>query len=221
MLPPARVAALRVAGVGVRSGCARIADDSPAAIPHTHCQHTPSGPAPGVCCLLVTGYVRANHGGGYSYRLCKYTPGVNVTEACFKQTPLAFTNQSRVRLTRSLPCWYYTKLSCDPTKTHPRAHVLLSSLCLFFRAAYKATLIHPTCGLRCVWLGAHRCNLRPHAVHHPPVLHPCIAVPSDCFLQRQRGRLCSDPALRGHVPQGLDVGDEPAPGGNRIYSCVY
>ena len=33
-----------------------------------------------------TWYLRANHGGGYSYRLCKYTPGVNVTEACFQQT---------------------------------------------------------------------------------------------------------------------------------------
>ena len=43
-----------------------------------------------------TWYVRANHGGGYSYRLCKYEPGVNVTEACFQQTPLDFTNESRI-----------------------------------------------------------------------------------------------------------------------------
>ena len=37
-----------------------------------------------------TWYIRANHGGGYSYRLCKYTPGVNVTEACFQKMPLDF-----------------------------------------------------------------------------------------------------------------------------------
>ena len=137
MLPPARVAALRVAGVGVRSGCARIADDSPAAIPHTHCQHTPSGPAPGVCCLLVTGYVRANHGGGYSYRLCKYTPGVNVTEACFKQTPLAFTNQSRVRLTRCHPLRavlvFYQAFLRSHQNTPARTRAAFVSLPLFPR----------------------------------------------------------------------------------------
>ena len=43
-----------------------------------------------------TWYVRANHGGGYSYRLCKYKPGVNVTEACFQQTPLDFLPSSRL-----------------------------------------------------------------------------------------------------------------------------
>lgn len=43
-----------------------------------------------------TWYIRANHGGGYSYRLCKYTPGVNVTEKCFQQTPLAFLPDARL-----------------------------------------------------------------------------------------------------------------------------
>jgi len=43
-----------------------------------------------------TWYVRANHGGGYSYRLCKYQPGVNVTEACFQQIPLDFAPTSRI-----------------------------------------------------------------------------------------------------------------------------
>jgi len=32
----------------------------------------------------------ANHGGGYSYRLCKRKPGSEVTEECFQQTPLDF-----------------------------------------------------------------------------------------------------------------------------------
>ena len=44
-----------------------------------------------------TWFIRANHGGGYSYRLCKYTPGVNVTEECFQKTPLDFVaNGSRM-----------------------------------------------------------------------------------------------------------------------------
>jgi len=43
-----------------------------------------------------TWYLRANHGGGYSYRLCKYAAGVNVTEECFQQTPLDFTMESRI-----------------------------------------------------------------------------------------------------------------------------
>jgi len=33
----------------------------------------------------------ANHGGGYSWRLCRNEPGVRVTEACFQQTPLNFS----------------------------------------------------------------------------------------------------------------------------------
>lgn len=32
----------------------------------------------------------ANHGGGYSYRLCKAEPNVNVSEECFQRTPLRF-----------------------------------------------------------------------------------------------------------------------------------
>lgn len=39
--------------------------------------------------------ISANHGGGYSYRLCK-ADTVNITEACFQQTPLEFGNSSRV-----------------------------------------------------------------------------------------------------------------------------
>ena len=36
--------------------------------------------------------IKANHGGGYSYRLCKMPPGgpANLTENCFRQTPLRF-----------------------------------------------------------------------------------------------------------------------------------
>eukprot|EP00937_MAST-01D_sp_MAST-1D-sp2_P006735 g6735.t1 len=35
----------------------------------------------------------ANHGGGYSYRLCKNEPG-QVTEQCFQRTPLAFAGET-------------------------------------------------------------------------------------------------------------------------------
>jgi len=35
----------------------------------------------------------ANHGGGYSYRLCKNEPG-EVSEACFQRTPLAFSGST-------------------------------------------------------------------------------------------------------------------------------
>ncbi len=38
--------------------------------------------------------ISANHGGGYSYRLCKIEPGKNVSEACFQQTPLEFVNDT-------------------------------------------------------------------------------------------------------------------------------
>ena len=36
--------------------------------------------------------IYANHGGGYSYRLCKKSEGKGVTEECFQQTPLNFAN---------------------------------------------------------------------------------------------------------------------------------
>ena len=36
--------------------------------------------------------IYANHGGGYSYRLCKKIEGKDVTEECFQQTPLNFAN---------------------------------------------------------------------------------------------------------------------------------
>ena len=37
----------------------------------------------------------ANHGGGYSYRLCKSTPGANVTEACFQKGHLDFAGEAQ------------------------------------------------------------------------------------------------------------------------------
>jgi hypothetical protein len=37
--------------------------------------------------------ISANHGGGYSYRLCK-SDTANITEECFSQTPLTFGKQS-------------------------------------------------------------------------------------------------------------------------------
>ena len=40
--------------------------------------------------------IYANHGGGYSYRLCKMTPGGEPTEACFQRTPLPFATQTQV-----------------------------------------------------------------------------------------------------------------------------
>jgi len=38
--------------------------------------------------------IRANHGGGYQYRLCK--AGSNLTEECFQQTPMPFAGNSRM-----------------------------------------------------------------------------------------------------------------------------
>ena len=38
----------------------------------------------------VAWFVSANHGGGYSYRLCKQEGDEAVTEECFQQTPLRF-----------------------------------------------------------------------------------------------------------------------------------
>ena len=43
--------------------------------------------------------MHANHGGGYSYRLCK-TPAegiVGLTEECFQQTPLKFVGKTQLR----------------------------------------------------------------------------------------------------------------------------
>ena len=42
----------------------------------------------------VSWAINANHGGGYSYRLCKKT-SEPVTEACFQRTPLEFVNGSQ------------------------------------------------------------------------------------------------------------------------------
>jgi hypothetical protein len=40
--------------------------------------------------------LRANHGGGYQYRLCKL--GRNLTEACFQETPIPFAGDSSLLL---------------------------------------------------------------------------------------------------------------------------
>jgi len=40
--------------------------------------------------------VRANHGGGYQYRLCPL--GSNLTEECFQQTPMEFAADSRMMM---------------------------------------------------------------------------------------------------------------------------
>lgn len=40
----------------------------------------------------ATWSLRANHGGGYQYRLCSL--GDNLTEACFKQTPIPFARKT-------------------------------------------------------------------------------------------------------------------------------
>ena len=41
--------------------------------------------------------VRANHGGGYQYRLCKANDPLGLTEACFAKTPLMFTGSTSLR----------------------------------------------------------------------------------------------------------------------------
>lgn len=42
--------------------------------------------------------IYANHGGGYSYRLCKTTPGQSPTEECYQKMPLSFaTPETEVR----------------------------------------------------------------------------------------------------------------------------
>ena len=38
--------------------------------------------------------IYANHGGGYSYRLCKKVQGKDATEECFQRTPLDFATDS-------------------------------------------------------------------------------------------------------------------------------
>ena len=38
--------------------------------------------------------IYANHGGGYSYRLCKKVQGKDATEECFQRTPLDFASDS-------------------------------------------------------------------------------------------------------------------------------
>jgi hypothetical protein len=50
-----------------------------------------------LCCLRLCDVTRcAMAGGGYSYRLCPYKAGVNVTEECFQQMPLDFLPESRL-----------------------------------------------------------------------------------------------------------------------------
>ena len=43
----------------------------------------------------VSWSITANHGGGYQYRLCPANQ--ELTEACFRQTPLAFTGLQSFR----------------------------------------------------------------------------------------------------------------------------
>merc|ERR1712054_72189 len=38
--------------------------------------------------------IYANHGGGYSYRLCKKEEGKEATEECYQQTPLDFATET-------------------------------------------------------------------------------------------------------------------------------
>ena len=59
----------------------------------------------------------ANHGGGYSYRLCKNEPG-KVSESCFQQTPLRFASDTTQWLQHTNGTKYpiaLTKLSVGTT----------------------------------------------------------------------------------------------------------
>ena len=67
----------------------------------------------------------------FAHRLCKYKPGVNVTEACFQQTPLDFLPSSRL-------VWMNgTSLPFKPTLltegTTPKVRRSSSSLLLLLR----------------------------------------------------------------------------------------
>lgn len=42
--------------------------------------------------------IRANHGGGYQYRLCPYSADKAVTEACFQETPMEFADSSSIMM---------------------------------------------------------------------------------------------------------------------------
>ena len=46
---------------------------------------------------LLARAIEANHGGGYQYRLCKADDPLGLTEECFFQHPLPFTNSQRLR----------------------------------------------------------------------------------------------------------------------------
>merc|ERR1712146_178913 len=63
----------------------------------------------------VSWNIYANHGGGYSYRLCKKADGEKLTEECFQQNPLNFASdqswiqygaeKQTVRLSMRLVLW--------------------------------------------------------------------------------------------------------------------
>lgn len=62
--------------------------DSGAVLPYR-----PTGTVWKVGSVVETGLsIRANHGGGWQYRLCPYNPKANLTEACFQEMPLAFAS---------------------------------------------------------------------------------------------------------------------------------
>jgi len=44
----------------------------------------------------VSWAIRANHGGGYQYRLCRVDGDLPLTEECFQQMPLHFIGQSQI-----------------------------------------------------------------------------------------------------------------------------
>lgn len=153
----------------------------------------------------------ANHGGGYSYRLCKKSE--NVTEDCFQKTVLQFHgNESRLHYAEALPEFYSGKPLQLPDVSIPRRIVPADKT--FPKGSQWARNPIPSCR----YCDQSACGgILPNVTE--PVTDP--SAPCDpsvgCFggnawwKQEQCAQQCSGFNLM-RCPPGMTQFAEPAPG---------
>ena len=150
--------------------------------------------------------IAANHGGGYSYRLCPATPAGDISEACFQRhqldfdgttSDILFGNGSRVAVRPFLP-------STSHFFPHSPVMHLQQAVAMVF-------------GVGAAFACAQQPEQRDSVIStvgkltaRPPLTRTCC--PRTCA---QPKCMCTDPAHnypRGHLPRRVPVGAQPGPG---------
>ena len=150
----------------------------------------------------VTWSIRNNHGGGYSYRLCKLPEGnfTDLTEACFQKTPLDFVEGEQSIV---FPDGKTLKLNASQSTFVTEGTTPKGSM--WSLMPMPPTLLGPCClsGTNDTDATPNHCEANERSVGCPsPVCKPCPGTPgSDCSRCDQVSTVKPDRYKRPGVPQ--------------------